>query len=103
MELRHLTYSERDHQEDEAREGEDDDNEHHSDGGQAWEAEMLEANDARLDQERDRSPQHERADEVAEEVENDDSDDQGGETECDLEVAAPALRIERPSGATGSA
>ncbi len=64
---------------------------------------MLQANDARLDKERDCCPQHKRADEVAEQVQNYDRDDQSGETECDLEVAAPALRIERPSRATGSA
>lgn len=63
---------------------------------------MLEANDARLDKERDRRAQHKSADKVAKQVEDGDRNDQSGKAECDLEVTTPALRIERPGGATGS-
>jgi len=64
---------------------------------------MLEANDAGLDQKRDRGPEYEGPDEVAEQVKDCDGDYQGGETKCDLKVTAPALRIERPGGAADSA
>src|SRR6266849_5571485 len=65
LELRHLAYAERHHQEDHAGEHEDDDDEHHSDRQYAWQAEVHEAHDAGLDHKRDRCPKHERAEKVS--------------------------------------
>jgi hypothetical protein len=51
-----------------------------------------------LDQERNRGSEHECAEEVAKQIKDDYRDREGREAECDLQVAAPAPRIDRPSG-----
>ena len=60
--------------------------------------ELDQASDAGLDQEGDGAAQHEGAQEVADEVEDDDRDHERSQAEGDLEVAPAALGIHGQGG-----
>jgi hypothetical protein len=97
LELGDLADAERHHDHDEAREHQDDDHEHHRDGRGSRQPYIDQPDDARLNQECDQGAKDERAQEIAEQVEDDDRDRERREPEGDLKVTPPLLRVERPS------
>jgi hypothetical protein len=93
LQLRHLADPERHDQQDQSREPDDDDDEHHANRGGPWQPDADQPHDARLDEEGDGGAKDEGAEEIAQEVKDDDRNDQSAESECDLQVAAPALGV----------
>lgn len=100
LQLGDLADAERNYKQNQAGQGEDDADKHHSDRRSAWQSESHQAYDAGLDQEGDGGSEDERAEEVAKEIEDDDRDRERGEAERNLQITAPPLRIERPRGDT---
>ena len=103
LQLPDFVDSERHHEQNQAGKRDDDDHEHHDDGQDSRQPDVRQANDAGLDEERDCRPQHEGAEEVAQQVKDNNRDREGPEGERDLQVPAPSLRIDGPSGYAGSA
>ena len=96
LQLADLADGQRDDQKDEAGEHDDDGDENGQDGQHAGHAGRVQADDRGLNQEGDRRPEHEGAEEVAEQVQNHDRDEEGGDTEGDLQVATAPPGIESP-------
>jgi len=95
LQLGDFSNPERNDQKHESGEGDDDHDKNDADGEHSWDAESVQPGDGGLDQKRDRSSEHKRPEEIAEQVENDDRHDERGETEDDLQIPPPPLRIER--------
>src|SRR5690242_13911972 len=96
LQLPDLADAERNDQEDQARERDEDAYEHDGDGEDARDAERMKSYHRRLDEECDRRPEDEGAEKVPQQEEDNDRDPERRESERDLRVAAPALRVDRP-------
>ena len=96
LELTDLGDRKRHDQEDQPGHPDDDSDEDDDDRQHARNPGGMEADDRRLDHERDRRAKDERAQKVAEQEEDHDGHDQSRQAESDLQVATASLRIESP-------
>ena len=96
LQLSNFADPQRNHEKNQACEDDDDHDKHHHDCNNPWQADLDKTSDARLDQESDGGAEHEGAEKVAHQIEDDDRDGEGGKAEGDLQVAAAAFRVDRP-------
>jgi hypothetical protein len=96
LKLGHLFDSEGNDEEHHPREEDDDHDEEDDDGEQAGDSNSVQASDCGLDQEGDRSAEHEGAQKVAQEIEHDQSDRQSDQAKGDLGVKTTPFWVQRP-------
>lgn len=96
LQLADFADAERNDQQDQTPERYQDADEDDRDREQARGAESVQSRDSRLNQKCDRRSKDEGTKKVAQQIEDGDSDNERGNSERDLRVAAPALRIDRP-------